>query len=299
MISNTQSSAEMATGNVHIIVLNYNKTNLTRNCINSCLALKGRYQIILVDNCSPDKSYQQIKVNNTEVVLLENPENLGYAGGNNAGIRYALEHDADYILVLNNDTIVPSNLLEVLKSEIEKDKTIGTISPVIFCQNGKDIWYAGAEINYSNGDTTHISNQDHFFTSIYETDYVSGCAMMASAETFKKIGLFNERYFLMYEEVDWCLRARDAGLKCVVTNKTSITHLVSSSTVVGSAIYDYYTCRNSFWLIKTHKRMFLSDALLQAALLWVKRVIGCVRKLRFKNAVVITNGLLEGLLKSN
>jgi GT2 family glycosyltransferase len=284
---------------IFVVVLNYNKTLLTEQCINSCLTLKSKHEIILVDNCSTDKSYRQIKVDNPEVVLLENQENLGYAGGNNVGIRYALEHDADYILVLNNDTIVPSNLLEVLKSEIEKDKTIGAISPVIFCQNGKDIWYAGAEINYSNGDTTHINKLNHFYTSVLETDYVSGCAMMISAEKIRKIGLFNERYFLMYEEVDWCLRARDAGLKCVVTNKTSITHFVSSSTVVGSAIYDYYTCRNSFWLIKTHKRMFLSDALLKAALLWVKRVIGFLRQLKIKNAVVITNGLLEGILKSN
>jgi GT2 family glycosyltransferase len=186
-------------------------------------------------------------------------DNLGFTGANNQGIDLALSHKAEYVMLLNNDTIVPSNLLmklvEVFKRDINSN--LGIISPKIYFHKSNKLWFAGSQCNYFPGkffiDGYNKVDDNITWELEKEVPYVTGCALLAKREVFQKIGYLDDDFFFLSEDVDFCLRARKAEFKIKYIPDVFIHHKVSASTGgISSPLYLYYYVRNSILVINKH-----------------------------------------------
>lgn len=248
---------------VFIVVLHYRGKQFTRQCLLSLNRVKTNgffLKTVVVDNNSPEPIID-LKKEFSGNTLIKNKENLGFAEGNNVGIRYALKQKADYVMLLNNDTIVDPQMIVRLIKAGEVDKKIGILGPKIYFapgfefhkkrykpdEQGKVIWYAGGIIDWDNILASHrgVDEVDKGqYEEQIETDFISGCAMFIKNEVFEKIGLLDKRYFLYLEDNDFCQRAKGAGFKVVYTPKAHLWHLNAGSSEVGGPLHDYYLARN-------------------------------------------------------
>lgn len=250
--------------NVFISIIDFNGKENTTECLNAIDSMKienFRLNVIVIDNSSkiefrPNKTFR-----NFSLKIIRNKENLGFAGGNNVGIRYALEHGADYVLVLNNDTLVDKNLIEELL-KVADDKNIGILAPKIYFAPGfefhknryskKDLgmvfWYAGGEMDWQNviGHHKGVDEVDHGqYDDILETQFASGCCIFIKKAVFDKVGLFDNKYFLYYEDADFSERVKKADFKIVYVPKAALWHKnAGSAGGSGSKLQDYYITRN-------------------------------------------------------
>ena len=243
---------------VAIIVLNWNGKEDTLECLASIRQLAYQnYKAIVVDNGSTDDSVAAIRAMFPEFTVLETHENLGYAGGNNVGIRQALVHEAEFILVLNNDTVVSPQLLNKLVSGAAQHPDAGILGArLLYHDRPEFVWFDSARWNASlncfeypgqNENVSSLNLTDH------ETDYVCGAALFVRAKTVRQIGLMDERYFLVWEEVDWCYRARGAGWRCIVVPQAEIWHKVGVSFGgEDSPLRTYFSNRNSLLWYSRH-----------------------------------------------
>lgn len=250
---------------IFIIILNWNGKKDTLECLDSLGELRSmnyESRIVVVDNGSDDGSVEVIHKDYPEVILLENKENLGFAEGNNVGIRYALENGADYVILLNNDTLVDKNLVNELLKVMESDSQTGVLSPKIYFapgfefhkdryqenERGKVIWYAGGEMDWQNilGSHRGVDGVDNGqYNHEEQTDYATGCCMMVKREIFEKVGLLDKKYYLYYEDVDFCERAKRCGYKVAYVPKAIVWHKnAGSSGKPGSPVHEYYQTRN-------------------------------------------------------
>jgi GT2 family glycosyltransferase len=189
--------------------------------------------ILVVDNGSGDGSQDAIRRNHPGVTLLETGTNLRYAGGNNAGIRFALEKGAEQIMLLNNDTTVDPLFLEALTGTLQSSADIGIVAPkILYSTDPGRLWYAGGEISFWTGTMRHrgIREPDGAVSDIpCETGYASGCCLLAKRSTVERIGLLDESYFMYSEDADWCMRARRAGFRVMYEPHARVWHKVSVS----------------------------------------------------------------------
>lgn len=251
---------------VFIVILNYNGGKNTLLCLQSLKNLslldKTELKIVVVDNASKDDSVSKIKAEYPKIVVLQNKENLGFSEGNNVGISYALNNQASYVLILNNDTIVDKNFLKELIIASEKDKKIGIVSPKIYFEKsfefhkdryeqqdlGKVLWYAGGVMDWENilGYHRGVDEVDHGqYNKEQELDYATGCCMLIKKEVIEKIGLFERSYHLYYEDSDFSMRVKKAGYKIIYAPKAILWHKnAGSAGGSGSELQDYYTTRN-------------------------------------------------------
>jgi GT2 family glycosyltransferase len=245
----------MSDHNVLILILIYNALPDTIECLESLAKLSFKnYQILVVDNGSRDDSVAYIKSHYSEVKLIENHANLGYAAGNNVGISYFLKHDYTHLLIINNDITVDAQLLEVLLGQMEKEPTVGIIGPVnySFADQQKVV------NNYATLDNQkyqyNIITDGPLADELVETEYVNGAAMLIKREALEKTGGFRPEYFLYWEETDLCFRARQADYKCVTSQKTFIHHKVGASlNQKYSTVKTYYYYRNRLYFFKVNQ----------------------------------------------
>ena len=205
-------------------------------------------EIIKEDN----ENFQNSHSNN-KLILIKNDRNYGFAEGNNIGIQHALKFlNSDYVLLLNNDTVVDKQFLDILiKAESSSDNT-GVFGPTIYWYDDKiKIQSAGVKL-YSKLGIQKVLGLNEIdigqFKDISSVDYVSGCALLAKSEIFKEIGFLDRDYFLYWEEVDWCYRAHNAGYDIVHVPDGKIWHKGSVSSTSASKVY--YMTRNCFWFMK-------------------------------------------------
>jgi GT2 family glycosyltransferase len=240
---------------VHIILLNWNNEEDTLECIESLEEINyGNYKIIIVDNGSETKSVLKIEKKYPEMKIIKNKENLGFAGGNNVGIKYAIEDGADYVLLLNNDTTVEEDFLEKLVEAGELDKENGLLgSKTNYHSEQNRIWFAGGKVSWMKNKGTHIGLDEidqGQYDKIKEVDYLTGCCLLVKREVIEKIGVLEEDYFLYYEDTDFSLRAKNTGYKIMYIPKSKIYHKISRSTKPGSSSYIYYHTRNGLVMTK-------------------------------------------------
>ncbi|MDP2649860.1 MAG: glycosyltransferase family 2 protein [bacterium] len=249
----------------HVVIslLNFNGKKNTLDCLDSLQNIKRdnfKLSVVVVDNASTDGSLEEIQ--NTKVKIIGNKENLGFAGGHNTAIKYALENGADYILILNNDTYVDKDFLVELLKVAEKDDDIGILTPKIYFapgfefhkdkykkeELGRVIWYAGGVMDWKNiiGHHRGVDEVDKGkFDEIEETELATGCCMLIKKEVFEKVGLFDDKYFLYYEDADLTMRTKRKNFKIMYVPKSIIWHKnAGSAGGSGSELQDYYITRN-------------------------------------------------------
>ncbi len=220
---------------VYISILNYNGKIDTEECLNSIKKLNyNNFKTVVLDNGSTDDSVSYLKEKFPGIELIENNKNLGFAEGNNVGIKYALMQGAEYVLILNNDTIVSTSFLKNLIDVATKDKTIGIIGPKILYYDKRDrIWFAGGKIYLWLGNSWHIGNRrkdSDRFNKIIEEDYQTGCALLIKKETINRIGMFDSQYTAYFEDVDLCRRVKEHKYKVVCVQYAKIWHKISRAT---------------------------------------------------------------------
>ena len=237
----------MSCPKVFIIIVNWNGLQDTIECLESVFKLNyNNFKVVVVDNGSSDGSCIGIKEKFTDIILIENDENLGFAEGNNVGMRYALQHGADYVFLLNNDTIVDSHILnELLKASLKfNDKGIFG-AQIYYHSKPAEIWYSGVRWVPSISIFLH-ENMGLSKDTIEETDYACGCALFLSTRVIERIGLFDRKYFLTFEEADWCSRARLGGIRSYCVANAIVYHKISNSFGGSSSpLISYFLTRNS------------------------------------------------------
>ena len=245
---------------VYIIILNWNGVQDTLECLKSLEKLDySPFEILVVENGSEDGNEAcLIKEKYPGVKLIINEENLGFAEGNNVGIRYALNLEADYVLLLNNDTTVDGSLLKELIKVIESDEKTGMVGPKIYYQNPPNkIWFGGGKIRWWR--PVHIRNgfvDRGKLEKVKQSDYITGCALLIKREVIEKIGLLDNRFFLYYEDIDWSLRAIKAGYQLMFVPQAKVWHKISSSLGKFSVSSIYYGIRNRLLLLQKHAQWF-------------------------------------------
>lgn len=264
---------------VYIIVLNWNGKEDTLDCLESLSATDyDNYIAVVVDNGSNDGSVDAVREKFGEVKILETGKNLGFAGGNNFGIAYAVEQGADYVFLLNNDTTVHPAYLKELVAAAETDPLIGAAgSKIYYYSEPERIWFAGGKINWLKNKGEHIG-LDEIDAGQYdqkrEVGYLTGCALLVKREVIEKIGVLEDDYFLYYEDADYSLRIQNAGYKTVYVSESKIYHKVSRSTKPGSSSYIYYHVRNGLVNARRNGSLFVKVSIYFYALfLFFKQII--------------------------
>ncbi|MBI2031286.1 MAG: glycosyltransferase family 2 protein [Candidatus Levybacteria bacterium] len=251
--------------NIFISLINFNGRQNTIDCLESIEKLNSagpKLNVVVIDNNSKEKfTIRDLRFKN-QIKIIRNEQNLGFSGGHNVGIDFALSKDADYILILNNDTIVDSNLVQELLRELEKNSKVGIATPKIYFfpgfefhkdrykkdELGRVIWYAGGQIDWNNiiGKHTGVDEVDNGqYNHILETEFASGACMLIKRELIEKIGKFDEKYFLYYEDADFCQRSKKTGYKTIYAPRAILWHKnAGSAGGSGSELQDYYLTRN-------------------------------------------------------
>ena len=269
---------------VSIILLNYNSYSHTLECIASIKKSSySNYEIIIVDNNSEDDSASYLeKVEDKNIYFIRNQNNCGFAAGNNVGIKLALQHKADFVFLLNNDTIVQKNTLSELVNTymiFEKQVNIGMVTCLILNYYERDIiWYAGGLISEVKGDAvdTKLGKRisGNMNNSYKNVSFASGCCMLIPNGIFKTCGFLPEKYFLYYEDMEFCKKVINCKNKIIYTNKTHIYHKESISTQKNSPDYVYYYCRNRLQFIKDNVSVKYKICAYLYTFLWIiKKII--------------------------
>jgi GT2 family glycosyltransferase len=272
---------------VAVVVSNWNGKEVTEDCLRSLLASDyPDLRVVVVDNGSADGSADYLSLRFPDVVMLRNPVNLGFAGGSNQGIRYALENNADYILLLNNDTVVDRRCVSHLVHTAEGSRLYGALSPKIYYFDPPDrLWYAGGAFSLWRG-VTELWGRKAVdrgqYDALREVTYVSGCALLARASVLRTVGLLDETFFMYAEDADLSLRIRKAGYRLAYVPMAKLWHKEGFDTRQNSGqAYRYRLyIRNSLWVVTKHAQpvqllvavpYFLVNAVLRLTLLSVAR----------------------------
>jgi GT2 family glycosyltransferase len=221
---------------VAVIILTWNGRELTMDCLASLERVETPgVELIVVDNASSDDTVAAVRGRYGDAVtVIENEDNIGFARGNNVGIEYALQRGAEFVLLLNNDTVVDPGFLDALLAPLLDDDAVGITGPKIFFYTPKDqIWFAGGEVMLARGTARHIGIRERDvgqYDTPRDVDYVTGCALMARRAVFVAIGQLDPSYMAYYEDTDFCLRARAAGFRVRYAPEGRVWHKISAST---------------------------------------------------------------------
>lgn len=249
----------MVENTVCIILVNYNGYQDTLECVKSIKGSKTCNQkIIIVENASQDRNRiktDEYLTENTDVIISS--ENLGFAGGNNLGIDYAMKtYNPQYILLLNNDTVIEPNAIEELISTANRNNKVGIVTGKInYYSEKKKFWAACGKFDFRTGiaDQPQMGMIDNGEYDIEcEISFASGCVMLIPNYIIKTIGKLDEKYFMYAEDTDYCCRVLREGYKIYYNGKSLIYHKVSASAGVHSVNQQYYMFRNNCYIIKKY-----------------------------------------------
>lgn len=269
---------------VAVVTVNFDTAEDTINFLKSLKNVKTpdfSLETIIVDNGSKDvfKIPENLKADNITLIRSEN--NRGFSGGNNIGLKVALKRNADYVLIVNNDTEMDKDLIVNLLSVLESKPEIGVTTPKIYFAKGhefhkdtykpedlgKVFWFAGGYTDWDNVTSIHrgVDEVDHGQYDVTEkTEFATGCCMLFKREVLEKIGLFDDRYFLYYEDADLNERIKHAGYKIYYVPTALLIHVnAASSGGAGNVLQDYFITRNKMLFGMTYAPMRTKIALIR------------------------------------
>jgi len=223
---------------VCVILVNWNGWRDTLACLESCAELAYPHlEVIVVDNGSTDDSIARLREHFPGLRLVETDANLGFAGGNNAGMRAALPLGAAYLWLLNNDTRVDPAALTELVDVMRSDPSVGIAASKIYHQDRPGtLSYAGGYLSPVWGWASHrgVDELDEGrYDEVTDVDFATGCSLLARASAVASIGPLPEHYFLYWEDIDWSARARQAGWRVVYAPGSRVWHKHGGSTPDG------------------------------------------------------------------
>lgn len=273
---------------IEIITLNYNSNHHTTRMLESLRTLnipKGyTVSVTVVDNASKEPYLMSAVPKKTiPVDIIRSEENLGYVGGNNLGVQHALRKNAEYLMLLNNDTMVDPDVLIRLLAVSQSDPTIGIVVPKIYFapgheyhkdrytkkELGKVFWYAGGNFDWNNVQSVHrgVDEVDHGqYDVAMDISFASGCCMLIPAAVVQRLGMFDTRYFLYFEDADFCVRVSRAGYRLVYEPSAIIWHVSAGSSGSGSKLHDYFLTRNRLLFGMQYAPLRTKFALLREAI---------------------------------
>ncbi|WP_234119295.1 glycosyltransferase family 2 protein [Clostridium hydrogenum] len=246
---------------VFIIILNFNSFEDTKECLISLEDISyNNYEIVVVDNSNSEEDYKKLKSKFSKHNIIRTDQNLGYANGNNIGIKFALEHGAEYICILNADVVVEKDFLKIIVDKLKNDKAIGIAGPCICEYNKRElVQCAGANISLYTGLTKRLYRGYKYEEIEKENklvDFLGGACFVCRREVFEKIGLIPEIYFLFFEETEFCIKAKKAGYKLTCVTNSKIYHKGSSTISRFSGLSYYFLNRNRVVFIKRNSNLF-------------------------------------------
>ena len=280
--------------NYLIILLNYNNWPDTMECLKSLMVSGVRNSnILIIENCSNDDSYNRLKAEFHNIKIIKTDKNLGFTGGNNLGIKYALEHDYSYAVVLNNDTVMGSqNSIELLISEMEKKAgfTIGT-GRILYYPKKDVVWYDGGRLIKWKASAIHYNyrrniNRIKLDNDLQEVNFISGCYMCIRLKDISKLGYMNEDFFIYLDDLEYSARAIKNNLKLMYFPEAVIYHKAMGEEKRTPKMI-YYTIRNRRLLINLHFGM-LTKIYFELALI-IKGMIWFITNKNYFNILVQAN----------
>lgn len=255
---------------ISIIIVDYNTPKDTKECLVSLGKVKTsdfRFNVIVVDNASKEILSVANDERYPDVEVIRSESNLGFTGGNNLGISYAVKkYQSDYFLLLNPDTVVDPDFLNHLYQALKKDPQAGIAGSKIYFHRGFEyhaksykreerhnvLWYAGGSVDWDNLVSFHrgVDEVDRGqFDAQTDSDFVTGCSLLIKREMIERVGILDKKYFLYSEDVDYSLRVKKAGYKVLFCPKSIVWHKIGRSTGgSGSKLQQYYQTRNRLLL---------------------------------------------------
>lgn len=245
----------------YIVVLAWNGWTDTEECLRSLSpVITEGFRVLLVDNGSTDDTPENARKHFPAVEVIENGGNIGFPGGNNVGIREALRHGAEYVILLNNDTVVAEDFARELLIVAMSDKRIGMVtSKIYFYDRPEVIWFAGGDFSTWTGRSRHAGFGEYDrgqFDEVTDIGRPCGCSLLVTRKFIEDVGLMNEDLFLYGEEIDFALRARRKGYRCMLAPCSRVWHKwAAASGGARSGNYLYYSVRNMLRLLNVHARI--------------------------------------------
>lgn len=243
---------------ISFVTVNYNGLEHTRALLNSLKVIEGlfTFEVIVVDNGSSENQAEILALEYPNHIVIRSDINLGFAGGNNIGIRRS---SARYIMLINNDTIIPDGSLKELISFMDSNPQAGGVSPRIqFMTPPGSVQFAGytqlTRITLRNSIIGYSETDKGQFMTVTETPYLHGAAMLVKREAIEKAGLMCEDYFLYYEELDWSMRLTESGYKLWYVPQALVIHKESMSTGNDTPLKRYYMTRNRLLFAKRNRK---------------------------------------------
>ncbi|MSP12845.1 MAG: glycosyltransferase family 2 protein [Chloroflexi bacterium] len=297
---------------IWIVIVNWNGLQDTLECLDSLSQLDKTgfdVQTIVFDNASAHDPRWEIQLSFPEITVLRMETNIGFAPACNLGISMAMDNNADYVLLLNNDTFVHPHFLRLLLIYALSHPNAGIVAPVIcYASEPENVWFAGARAIFALGYFEHQhmhQNVKRLSSKPVVTDYVSGCCMLISGKVIKSIGSLDGRYFAYFEDVDYCMRARRAGFESVYLPQSIIWHKESASTRRGldegttSPLKHYLMIRNRIVTEMKHASWgeLLCFLLIGNTITAGFYLTGFALKRRWGKMIWFSRGLRDGILQ--
>lgn len=230
---------------VSIVILHFGEKTVTQECVKSLYQHEIHPFSVIVVNNMP-YALESKDFSKKDITIINNKKNLGFARGVNIGIKRALQTGAGAVLLLNNDTMLQQPLVDSLVKVLKERKDVGIVAPAIrFIKNRKTLFDLGGSLNNVFGRTSHMEVERIKDKSPRQSEYVSGCCMLIKKEVFEKLGFFDEQFFLYYEDVDFCLRAKKKGFISMVNPSVVIDHALSKSAGKMSRLATYHQIRSA------------------------------------------------------
>lgn len=240
---------------VYIVVLTFNRWQDTRACLTSVFACSySNIRVLVIDNGSKDETLDELPVA-FQVHLIRNSRNLGYAEGNNVGLRYALAEGAEFTVVLNNDVIVAQDWLEPLVQAAQSDPRAALLGPMVYHIGEPRVIQSAGGILPGNWHTAHRgANEPDLgqFSRTEAVDWLTGCAILARSSALREIGLLDPAFYMYGEDVDWGVRASRAGYRILFVPRSRVWHKGVQRNYAPAPQVTYYSARNELQLIRKH-----------------------------------------------
>jgi len=241
---------------IGIVILNWNRYDLTIRCIESVLgSTYSSFRIFIVDNGSTDDSVERLRESIPRAEVICNKTNLGFATGTNQGMRLAFKMGCDSVLILNNDTIVDPLMIESLLDCVSSEKGNAVASPRMFLDGPDTLWFTHGVASLRTGvfsNPAHGRKYGPGFDRPLQMDWGSGCCLLIPRKVYDIVGGFDDRFFAYCEDIDWTLRCREHGFRLLYCPTAKLWHWAGTAAKHKPVFYRYLSTRNHLWVMRKH-----------------------------------------------